>query len=174
MLGCKPIDTPIEQNHKLFRCLDATTIDKGRYQRLVGKLIHLSHTRLDIAYAVCVVSQFMHDHHKPHMDDVKRILRYLKFTSGKGLLFTKHNHLKVEGYTDADWAGSADNRRSSSWYFTFVGGNFVTWKSKKQSVVARSSVEAEYGGMAFGVCELLWLRNLLRDLGVNSNSAMNL
>ncbi|KAL5548024.1 hypothetical protein UlMin_003255 [Ulmus minor] len=82
--------------------------------------------------------------------------------------------MKIEGYTDADWAGSADNRRSTSGYFTFVGGNLVTWRSKKQPVVARSSAEAEYRGMAFGVCELLWLRNLLRDLGVNSKDTMNL
>ncbi|KAL5548817.1 hypothetical protein UlMin_004048 [Ulmus minor] len=128
MLGCKLVDTPIKQNHKLFHCLDATSIDKGRYHRLVGKLIYLSHTRPDIAYASAL---------------------------GKGLLFTKHNHLKIEGYTDADWAGSADNRRSTSGYFTFVGGNLVTWRSKKQLVVARSSTEAEYRGMAFGVCELL-------------------
>lgn len=68
MLGCKPVNTPIEQNHKLFECLSASPTDKGRYQRLVGKLIYLSHTRPDIAYAVSVVSQFMHDPRKPHMD----------------------------------------------------------------------------------------------------------
>jgi hypothetical protein len=174
MLGCKPANTPIEQNHKLFHCLDATSTDKARYQRLVGKLIYLSHTRPDIAYSVGVVSQFMHDPRKPHMDAVERILRYLKSAPGKGLLFTKNNHLKVEGYTDADWAGSANDRRSTSGYFTFVGGNLVTWRSKKQPVVARSSAEAEYRGMAFGVCELLWLRNLLRELGVDYQDAMKL
>lgn len=174
MLGCKPANTPIEQNHKLFHCLNATSTDKARYQRLVGKLIYLSHTRPDIAYSMCVVSQFMHDPRKPHMDAVERILRYLKSAPGKGLLFTKNNHLKVEGYTDADWAGSADDRKSTLGYFTFVGGNLVTWRSKKQPVVARSSAEAEYRGMAFGVCELLWLRNLLMDLGVDSQDAMKL
>lgn len=174
MLGCKPVDTPIEQNHKLFLCLNATPTDKGRYQKLVGKLIYLSHTRPDIAYAVSVVSQFMHDPRKPHMDAVERILRYLKSAPGKGLLFSNHDHLKVEGYTDADWAGSADNRRSTSGYFTFVGGNLVTWRSKKQPVVSRSSAEAEYRGMAYGVCELLWLRNLLKDLGFKPRVEMNL
>ena len=98
----------------------------------MGKLIYLSHTRPDIAYAVCVVSQFVHDPRKPHMDAVEHILRYLKTASGKRLLFTKHNHLKVEGYTDADWASSTDNRRSTSGYFTFVDGNLVTSRSKKQ------------------------------------------
>ncbi|XP_006606754.1 uncharacterized mitochondrial protein AtMg00810-like [Glycine max] len=126
MLGCKPIDTPIEQNHKNFYCADATSADRGRYQRLVGKLIYLSRTRPNIAYAVNVMSQFMHDPKKPHMDVVERILRYLKSAPGKGLLFSNHGHLKVEGYTDADWAGSADDRRSNAGYFTFVGGNLVT------------------------------------------------
>ena len=92
----------------------------------MGKLIYLSHTRADIAYVVCVVSQFMHDPRKPHMDVVERILSYLKTAPGKGLLFTKHNHLKVEGYTDADWAGLADNRRSTSGYFIFAGENLMT------------------------------------------------
>jgi len=83
MLECKPIDTPIEQNNKNFHCVDATNADRGRYQRLVGKLIYLSYTRPDIAYAVNVVRQFMHDPKKPHMDVVERILRYLKSAPGK-------------------------------------------------------------------------------------------
>nr|CAD1835380.1 unnamed protein product [Ananas comosus var. bracteatus] len=174
MLGCKPADTPMEQNHKYFLCSSAVSTDKGRYQRLVGRLIYLTHTRPDIAYAVNVVSQFMHDPRKPHMDAVDRILRYLKSTPGKGILFSNHGHLKVEGYTDADWAGSADNRRSTSGYLTFVGGNLVTWRSKKQPVVARSSAEAEFRGMAFGLCELLWLKNLLKELGFGQNEAMKL
>ncbi|CAL8080023.1 unnamed protein product [Prunus armeniaca] len=99
------------------------------------------------------------------MGAVMRILRYLKVTPGKGLMFCKYGHTYVEGYTDADWAGSVTDRRSMSRYLTFVGGNLVTWMSKKQKVVSRSSAEAEYRGMAQGVCKLLWLRRLLRDLG---------
>ena len=125
LLGSKSVDTPIEQNHKLFEC--SANIDKERYQRLVGKLIYLSHTRPDITYPVNVVSQFMHDPRKLHMDVVERILRYLKSTLGKGILFSNHGNLKVEGCTDADWAGSKDDRRSTFGYFTFVGGNLVTW-----------------------------------------------
>ena len=102
MLGCKPFDTLIELNHKLFECLSAFHTDKGRYKKLVGKLIYLFHTKLDIAYAVNVVSQFMHDPCNPHMDVIECILRYLKSTPSKGLLFSNHGHLKVEGYTDVD------------------------------------------------------------------------
>ncbi|CAL9003229.1 unnamed protein product [Prunus brigantina] len=145
-----------------------------RYQRLVGKLIYLAHTRPDIAYAVSVVSQFMHAPSEDHMAAVTRILRYLKVTPGKGLMFSKYGHTDVEGYTDADWASSATDRRSTSGYFTFVGGNLVTWRSKKQKVVSRSSAEAKYRGMAHGVCELLWLRRLLRDLGFGPKKPMDL
>ena len=122
----------------------------------------MSHTRPDVAYAVSIVSQFIHNPSVDHMDAVVRILRYLKSAPGRGVMFSNHNNtIEVCGFTDADWAGNITDRRSTSGYFTFVGGNLVTWRSKKQNVVARSSAEAEYRGMAQGVCELLWLRNLL-------------
>ncbi|XP_040372840.1 uncharacterized mitochondrial protein AtMg00810-like [Rosa chinensis] len=135
MLGCRPADTPIEQNHKLAEYPNQTLTKKARYQRLVGRLIYLSHTRPDIAYAVSVVSQFMHNPSETHMEAVIRILRYLKSAPGKGLMFSKHSHLDISGYTDADWAGCVTDRKSTSGYFTFVGGNLVTWRSKKQKVV---------------------------------------
>ena len=90
----------------------------------------------------------MHSPSEEHMNVVIYILRYLKSSPGKGILFTKGDSLDIKGYTDADWAGSIQDRRSTSGYFTFVGGNSVTWRSKKQEVVARSSAEAEYKGMA--------------------------
>jgi hypothetical protein len=118
MLGCKPADSPIEANHHLSGNVGEHT-DKERYQRLVGRLIYLSHTRPDISYAVGVVSQFMHEPRTVHLDAVYRILRYLKSAPGKGILFSNHGHLKLEAFTDADWAGSIDDRRSTSGYCTF-------------------------------------------------------
>ncbi|XP_028115337.1 pentatricopeptide repeat-containing protein At1g62930, chloroplastic-like [Camellia sinensis] len=103
-----------------------------------------------------------------------RILRYLKSSPGKGLYFSKHDHLSVEAYTDADWAGSITDRRSTSGYCTFVGGNLVTWSSKKQNVVARSSAEAKFRAMAQRVCELLWIKLLLSDLGIDQMDSMRL
>jgi hypothetical protein len=86
MLGCHSATIPIEQNHHLVKDM-GTPVDRESYQRLVGKLIYLSHTRPDIAFAVSVVSQFMHDPRSSHMDVVYRILRYLKSCQGKGLLY---------------------------------------------------------------------------------------
>jgi hypothetical protein len=98
----------------------------------------------------------------------------LKSSPGKGLLFSPHDHLKIEAYTDVDWIGLITDRRSTSGYCTFVGGNLVTWRSKKQSVVARSSAKAEFRVMAQGVCETLWLKILLAELGFDSKDSMRL
>lgn len=175
MTGCKPVDTPVEYNLKLGEMKEGgTPADKGRYQRLVGRLIYLSHTRPDIAYAVSMVSQFMHAPGLEHMDAVYRILRYLKGTPGKGLHFRKSESREISAYSDADWAGSPVDRRSTSGYCTFVWGNLVTWRSKKQGVVARSTAEAEFRAMAQGICELLWLKKVLQDLKFLTKGSMRL
>ncbi|RVX14258.1 Retrovirus-related Pol polyprotein from transposon RE1 [Vitis vinifera] len=139
MSGCQPVNTPIEEGLKM--CVESNQVStyKGRYQRLVGRLMYLAHTRPDLAYALSVVSQYMHNPREQHMNAVMRILR-----------------------------------QSTSGYFTFIGGNLVTWKSKKQNVVARSSVEAEFGCMTLGLCEALWLRLLLQDLGYLSRQPIRL
>ncbi|RVW37266.1 Retrovirus-related Pol polyprotein from transposon TNT 1-94 [Vitis vinifera] len=166
MLGCKPAETPMDTTVKLEESDGSAPVDKGRYQRLVGKLIYLSHTRPDIGFSVSVVSQFMNNPTEKHMTAVIRILRYLKMTPGKGLFFQRTTKKEIEIFSDADWAGSVTDRRSTSGYCSFVWGNLVTWRSKKQSVVARSSAEAEFRAMAQGICEGIWLNRLLEELRV--------
>ena len=102
-----------------------------------------------------MVSQFMHAPGPAHFEAVYRILRYLKGTPSRGLLFKSRGHLQIENYTDADWAGSIVDRRSTSGYCSFVGGNLVTWRSKKQNVVDRSSADAEFRDLAHGICEIM-------------------
>ena len=165
MLDCKPAETPIVVNHRLQTEPKGKSTDREQYQKLVGKLIYLSHTRPDISYAVGVVSRFMHLPQVQHMEAVARILRYLKGTNDKGVFYGKNGHTDIVAYTDADWAGDRDSRKSTSGYFTLVGGNLVTWKSKKQKVVALSSAEAEFRGVAKGITEILWLKKLLCELG---------
>ncbi|RVW55235.1 Retrovirus-related Pol polyprotein from transposon TNT 1-94 [Vitis vinifera] len=166
MLRCKPAETPMDTTVKLEESDGSAPVDKGRYQRLVGKLIYLSHTRPDIGFSVSVVSQFMNNPTEKHMTAVIRILRYLKMTPGKGLFFQRTTNKEIEIFSDADWAGSVTDRRSTSGYCSFVWGNLVTWRSKKQSVVARSSAEAEFRAMAQGICEGIWLNRLLEELRV--------
>ncbi|EXB61168.1 Copia protein [Morus notabilis] len=173
MSGCKPVDTPIDPNVKLGNS-EGDSVDTTRYQKLVGRLIYLSHTRPDIAFAVSMISQFMHSPQKTHIEAAYRILRYLKGSPGKGLMFRKHDNRTIEAYTDADWAGSVTDRRSTTGYCCFVWGNLVTWRRKKQSVVARSSAEAEFRAMANGLCELIWLQRVIGDLQLTIEAPMKL
>ncbi|XP_047966014.1 uncharacterized mitochondrial protein AtMg00810-like [Salvia hispanica] len=131
LLDCKPVDTPILVNHGLQILEGAEPANQGKYQRLVGKLIYLSHTRPNIAYTVGIVSQFMHKPQKHHYEAALRIVKYLKGTVGHGIMFKKNEQRGIYGYTDADWASNPIDRRSTACYFTFVEGNLVTWKSKK-------------------------------------------
>lgn len=111
----------------------------------------------------------MHAPRVNHMKAVNRILQYLKDSPGRGIWMQRNRHSYISAYTDADWAGCQTDRRSTTGYCTFVGGNLVTWKSKKQNVVARSSAEAEYRAMASTTSEIIWLRALLQDLGFDSS-----
>ena len=102
------------------------------------------------------------------------MLHYLKGNPGKGILFKKNNTLALEAYTDADYAGSLVDRGSTIGYCTFLGGNLGTWRSKKQNVVARPSVESEFRVIAQGLCELLWLKIILNDLRIKWDGPMKL
>ena len=139
--------------------------NKESYQRLIGKLIYLSLTRPDISFSVNVLSQHMHNPSTEHMAAAHRILKYLKKTPGHGLLFRKTKDRKIRVFTDSSWAGNVTNRRSTSGYCSFVWGNLVTWRSKKQHVISRSSAEAEFRALAQGMCEGIWLLKLLKGGG---------
>jgi hypothetical protein len=106
----------------------------------------------------------MHDPREPHLTAMKRILRYLHGTPDFGLLLCRSSSSNLVVYTDADWAGCPDTRRSTSGYAVFLGDNLVSWSAKRQTVVSRSSVETEYRAVANGVAEATWLRQLLHEL----------
>ncbi|XP_070660467.1 uncharacterized mitochondrial protein AtMg00810-like [Malus domestica] len=170
---CKPVVTPIDNKLKLTTDGEALN-NVTYYQRLVGNLIYLTITCLDITFAVSLVSQFMHAPIVEHLNIVKRILHYLKRSIDRGILMRNNHATKIHAYTDVDWAGSAIDRKSTIGYCTFVVGNIVTWKSKKQQVIARSSAEAEYRAMAATACELIWLKSFLFDLRFLSTTPMSL
>ncbi|RVW53098.1 Retrovirus-related Pol polyprotein from transposon RE1 [Vitis vinifera] len=149
MLNCKPVDTAMDPNVKLVPGQGEPLGDPGRYRQLIGKLNYLTITRPDISFPVSVVSQFLQSPCDSHWDAVIRILQYIKSTPGQ-------------------------DRRSTSGYCVFIGGNLISWKSKKQDVVARSSAKAEYRAMTLATCELIWLRHLLRELRFGKDEQMKL
>ncbi|KAD6119214.1 hypothetical protein E3N88_10485 [Mikania micrantha] len=163
-LGCKPSAFPMEQNLKLSDGAEEERVDASMYRRLVGKLLYLQATRPDITYAVNLLSQFVADPRENHLNAVIRVLRYLKATPGQGILLPKEGDTRLVAYSDADWLGCQTTRRSRTGYLLLLGGAPISWKSKKQSLVSRSSAEAEYRAMATAVCEVLWVRSLLTEL----------
>lgn len=111
----------------------------------------------------------MHHPRKPHLEAALRVLRFIKGTPGQGLLFPTINNLTLKAFCDSDWAGCPTTRRSITGYCVFLGNSLISWKSKKQPNVARSSTEAEYRAMAATCLELTWLRYILHDLRVIQN-----
>ena len=166
MTDCAPVRTPIDPNVKLGDGGDSPPVNHYQYQQVVGKLIYLTHNRPDISFAVHLLSQFMHAPHEIHRQAAHRVLAYLKGCSGKGLLFPRSADETVKVYTDADFAGSIVDCRSTIRYCTFVFGSLVIWKSSKHDRVSRSSAEAEYRALADGASEAQWLHGVLSDLRV--------
>ncbi|KAJ3688563.1 hypothetical protein LUZ61_017727 [Rhynchospora tenuis] len=162
------------QNEKLSDDTGELLEDSGVYRRLGGRLIYLTITRPDITYSVHVLSQFLQNPRKPHLEAAYRVLRYLKGSPGHGILLSRISSLSIRAYCDSDWAGCPTTRRSTTGYVTFLGTSPVSWRTKRQNVVSRSSAEAEYRSMANTVCELSWLRYIFDELGVPHTGPMML
>ncbi|CDO77611.1 hypothetical protein BN946_scf184946.g3 [Trametes cinnabarina] len=173
MTDANPVDTPLDANVRL-RChdrpedLDARTL----YQAMVGSLMYAAlGTHPDIAHAVQQLSQYASNPGPAHITAAKRVLRYLKGTRTLGIIYcanatTDSDHpLEPLGYSDADWANDLDDRKSIAGQVFLLGGAPITWSSRKQRTVAKSSMEAEYMAMSAAASEIAWLRALLTELG---------
>ncbi|KAJ1685788.1 hypothetical protein LUZ63_017178 [Rhynchospora breviuscula] len=174
LLGGKPAAFPIEQNHNLSIASGKPMEDPERYRRLIGRLIYLTITRPDLCYSVHILAQFMHAPLDVHYDAAIRVMHYLKGNPGQGILLRADSDLTLYGYCDSDWATCPLTRRSLTGYFVMLGTSPISWKTKKQHTVSRSSAEAEYRSMATTACELTWLKTLLQSLGVSHTQPMKL
>jgi hypothetical protein len=159
------VDTPMEVNVKYRKDEGDLLDDPTLYRSLVGILIYLTTTRPDISYAVHQVSQFMSSPRHLHLAAVRRIIRYLRGSPNRGLFFPTGSSLQLVAYSDADWAGCPDTRRSTTGWSMFLGNALISWKCKKQDRVSKSSTEAEYRAMSTACSEIVWLRGLLEELG---------
>ncbi|CAH9076817.1 unnamed protein product [Cuscuta europaea] len=172
MSGCKPSDFPMEAHHKPPVSTSPLFSQPERYRRVIGKLIYLTLTRPELSYYVHILAQLMQSPRTNHWDAVLRVIRYLKGQPRQGILLCSASDLRLQGYCDSDWAACPISRRSLTGYLVMLGGSPISWKTKKQPTMSRSSAEAEYRSMATVGCELLWLKRLLLSLGISHSRPM--
>lgn len=172
LLGCKPVKTPLEPNFVIngdgVDMKDVLLENITEYQKLIGKLIYLMMTRPDISYTVQTLSQYMHSPRKSHLVIALRVLRYLKGCPGKGIGVHRDTTVSLTAFADADWAKCLTSRRSVTGYCIFFGKNLISWKSKKQETVSRSSTESEYRALGSTACEIRWILKLFQDFKISS------
>ncbi|CAM8888862.1 unnamed protein product [Rhodiola kirilowii] len=167
MIECKPAKTPLPIKHTLSLSTAAVIEDPMPYRKLVGKLIYLTITRPDLAHSVQILSQYMSAPTSDHLQAAHRLLRYIKGAPAQGLFFSAKSDLILSAFCDADWAACPKTRRSTTGFCVLIGESLVSWKSKKQPIVSRSSAESEYRSMASTCSEILWLLRLLADMGAS-------
>ncbi|GJV27032.1 ribonuclease H-like domain-containing protein [Tanacetum coccineum] len=163
MQNCNPCRTPVDTESKLGSDGDPVS-DPTLYRSLTGALPYLTFTRPNLSYVVQQVCLYMHDPRDPHFTAFKRILCYVRGTLDYGLQLHVSSTTPLIAYTDADWAGCHVTRRSTSEYFVFLGDNLLSWSTKRQVTLSRSSAEAEYRGVSTVVAETPWIRNLLHEI----------
>ncbi|XP_016168266.1 uncharacterized protein LOC107610775 [Arachis ipaensis] len=164
MVGCTSCHTPLPSTVKLSACGSAKFHDSALYMSIIGSLQYLTVTRPEISYSVHKLAQFIQSPLKSHWKMIKRVLRYLNGTFNHGLHLKKEGSMTITAYSDSDWAEDPDDRKSTSGYCIFLGSNLVSWGSRKQTAVAKSSTETEYRSVADLVVELIWVKNLLFEL----------
>ena len=136
------------------------------YCQLVGSQIYLTITRPDLSYPVSLLSQLMQTPRDVHLDSAKRVLRYVSGTMDYNILYKTATQIQLEGNTNADWAGYKADRRSTSGFVVSLGSGAISWSNKKQLTIALSSTETEYMGATVASSKVVWLKRILKDLGI--------
>lgn len=159
------VKNPIVPGIRLMKDEEGSKVDATMYKQLVGSLMYITATRPDLMYVVSLISRFMASPTELHLQAAKRVLRYLKGTVDLGVFYRKKGKGELMAYTDSDYAGDVDDRKSTSGYVFLLSEGAVSWSSKKQPVVTLSTTEAEFVAAASCACQGVWMRRVLEKLG---------
>jgi len=164
MEDSKPMSTPMAIGCKLSKGDDSPKADQKKYRSMIGGLLYLTQTRPDIMNVVGLVARFQADPRESHVMAIKKIFRYLKGTVEYGLWYPRDHDFSLHAYTNADWTRDVDDRKSTSGGALFLGKRLVSWLSKKQEVISLSTVEEEYITAVGSCTQVLWMKQMLRDI----------
>lgn len=173
LLGSKPTDTPMEHGRRLALA-EGEEVDGSAYRRLVGRSMYITITWPEISYLVHTLSQFAQAPKKEHFEVTLRVVRYIKGSPGQGILLRIGEDLTLRAFCDSDLASCPVTRRTTTGYFVMLGDSPISWKTKKQEMISRSSAKAEYRAMASTTSELVWLKSFLSSLRVEHRGPMTL
>ncbi|CAM8983219.1 unnamed protein product [Rhodiola kirilowii] len=161
--------TPAATHVKVTKDEAGTKVDQTLYISMIESLLYLTASRPDIAHAIGVCARYQANPKESHLMNVKRIIRYVCRTADYGLWYTKDTNLCLIGYCNADWAGNAEDRKSTSGGCFFLGNNLVSWFSKKQNSISLSTAEAEYIAARSCCTQMLWMQQMLEEYGVKQD-----
>ncbi|GMP54042.1 hypothetical protein CsSME_00019320 [Camellia sinensis var. sinensis] len=168
--SAKHARTPMSTSLHLSKDSSGIDVDPTLYRSMIGSLLYLTASRPDIAFSVGVCARYQASPKESHLLAVKRIIKYVNGPLGYGVWFSTDTTAEITGFSDADWAGCADDRKSTSGVCFYLGNNLVSWHSKKQNAISLSTAEAEY--IAAGSCyaQMLWIKQMLHDYGIEQNT----
>jgi hypothetical protein len=164
MMDCKSMDTPMNVDIRKVKVPDSDPVDPSLYRQLIGSLMYLVNTRPDIFFVINALSQFQVEPRKEHWIAAKHVLRYIRGTINYGLRYTTYSDIQLHRFTDSDWVGSAEDRKSTSGMCFSLGSTMISWGSRKQKSVALSTIEAECMVECDACIKVVWLRKLISDL----------
>ncbi|GJS88991.1 retrovirus-related pol polyprotein from transposon TNT 1-94 [Tanacetum coccineum] len=166
---CDSIGTPMATKPKLDADLSGLPVDQTRYHSMIGSPVYLTSNRPDLVQAVCYCARYQARPTEKHLEEVKRIFRYLKGTINMGLWYPKDSGFELTAFLDADHAGCLDTRKSTSRGIQLLDEKLVSWISKKQDCTATSTAEAEYVALFASCAQIMWMRTQLKDYGFDYN-----
>jgi transposase InsO family protein len=164
--------SPIVAGTKLSKYDKGDEVDPTQFKQMVGSLMYLTATRPDLMFAVNLIARFMEHPVENHLMDAKRILRYIRGTQELGILYKKGSQAELIAYSDSDYGGDVDDRKSTPGYVFMMGSGAVSWSSRKQPIVTLSTTEAEFIAAAHCVCQGIWLKRILECIGLEQRKCL--